>query len=224
MSKFRSIIRASALAFCASSQAAVINFNNLAGTNMANNTYVYNGYSNHLTEFYNKNGATDGFNFRANNPNVNYNWEYFIQSGYGGGGDAAGTAYNGTDMLMAYGGIVMSSQNGSPFSVSQIDVVGWDGNQSIATFLGTRVDNSTISYTVNLNTTGNWIKQSGNDFTTFALNGFTGLKSLNITGNNSYAYIAVDNITVNAVPEPGSLAIVGLGLGALGFVLRRKRG
>jgi hypothetical protein len=227
MSKFAVAVLFSALAFNA--QATVINFNNLAGTAVAGNNGISSSTGYLLTQFTNTSAVVSGFSFAGNGVYYGNRYEYLIQSGYGNNGkDNGTTAYNGTDFLMGYGGITMSSQDSKPFSVSSIDLVGWENVLATATFIGTRADNTTISYTVNLDAAQNQNKQSGNDFVKYALNGFTGLTSLSITGydanhSSNLYYLAADNINVNAVPEPGSLAILGLGLGALALTRRRKQ-
>jgi hypothetical protein len=65
-------------------------------------------------------------------------------------------------------------------------------------------------------------------FTTFLLDGFTGLTSLTITGSAAFPEFALDNLDVSptadaAVPEPASWAMLIAGFGLTGGALRRRR-
>ena len=44
---------------------------------------------------------------------------------------------------------------------------------------------------------------------------------LSFLGNQGQNYIGLDNVSVNAIPTPGTFALVGLGLVGLGFARRR---
>jgi len=212
MPNFRTALFAAALAFCAQTQAAVITFNNLAGTNVPGSVYVY---SNQYTQMRNQSATVDGFTFASTVD------EIFMRSGYANGGDTGYDAYNGTDFLMTYSTVTMRNVTATPFSVNSLDLVNWSGYGLTATLKGTRMDGTTITQLINLDTRPNNSKTVGNDFTNYALSGFTGLKSFSI-GSDSGNWVALDNIAVNAVPEPASLAILGLGLGALAIARRRK--
>lgn len=48
------------------------------------------------------------------------------------------------------------------------------------------------------------------------------ITSITLTKNNSSDGVGFDNVTVGRVPEPGTLALLGLGLAGLGIARRRK--
>lgn len=212
MSKFQNLIAAAALAFSAQAHADIITFNGLAGTNYANNSVVIAD----TTYFRDNRIATiGGFNFSSPVTTALYG------NGSSMMNDAGALAFNGTDYLVAMSPLLITSAVSPLFDITSLDLVGWMGMVDKVTFQGTRWDNSTVSFTYNLGPLQNFDKLSGDDFNHIVLNDFTGLKSLSISGNG-VGMLALDNLGINAVPEPGSLAIIGLGLSALAFSRRRK--
>jgi hypothetical protein len=125
----------------------------------------------------------------------------------------------------------LSNTDGSLFSVNKIDLTNlvYIGDPSkpaddiaTATLIGTFGDGSTISqsYTFQNNNV-----LTANDFSTIALAGFVDLTSFAITASGT---LSVDNIVINEVneanvPEPASLAILGLGLAGVAAARRRKK-
>lgn len=209
---------ACALAFaCAvpAANAAVITFDKLATTTTAGGiAYASYGY----TYFFSGAAATvNGFTFTSN-ANA-----YFMGPAYSTASSAtAASPYNGTDYYMAYSGFVMKAADQSAFSLSSVDLGYWSGSgTAITTLTGTRPDGTTVtqSLTAVINNSAN-----ANDFSTLVLNDFTNLASVKFTSTSS-SFIAIDNLVVNAstaVPEPASLAMIGLGLAALAALRRRK--
>jgi hypothetical protein len=143
----------------------------------------------------------------------------------------SGTTYasNATDYLMmaTSSSITLTSTSNLLFNVNSIDLAKFYGAGSnmasianiTGTFAnGTKISKSHQSNTINLLTT--------NDFTTVMLSDFTNLKSLTIFTDNYQ--IGIDNIVVTQsaavtdMPEPASLAILGLGLFGIGVARRRK--
>lgn len=112
----------------------------------------------------------------------------------------SGTTYNLTYYVYALGGDGTAGDgSGDYFNVT------WNGNV---------VNGSQISD--NATSTGGWVKYN------FTVVG-TGSDMLALNGYNDTTYVNVDNVSVvaQAVPEPASMAALGIGL--IGLVARKRR-
>jgi len=201
MSKIQSLFLAAVLAFCAPAQAAVINFNNMINT----------------TSFSQERASIGGYSFSSSLS------AFLFDNDLNWLGDAGTSAYNNTDYLVSAGTLTISRANAALFSVTSLDLIGWNNLQRGATLVGTRADNSIVSLSVDFRDTPNFLYWHDNDFKKVMLSGFTNLKSPTIKGSGA-GFLALDNLNVTAaaVPEPGTLSVLALGLGALAFMRRRK--
>ncbi len=198
--------------------ATVINFNNLGGTAIAGNTGVYYGY----TQFNAQAPlANSGFTFIGSQGH----YSYAMGAKYSGS-DESNIAYNGNDFYMSSGLFTIASATAAPFSVNSMDLARWNSYSNVASFtatlVGNKVGGGTVTRIINLDTTLNSIKTTGNDFATYSLTGFDNLYSMTIT-NSGNEYLAMDNLVINAtsVPEPSSIALFGLAVAAGAFARRR---
>lgn len=57
---------------------------------------------------------------------------------------------------------------------------------------------------------------------TFALDGFARYVRLDILNNHGGAYVGLSEVNFTAVPEPGVVPLMGIGLGLVGLSLRRR--
>ena len=140
-------------------------------------------------------------------------------------------ASNGTHFLGldAFGGptTMISAVGGGPFGFNSIDVGEWSfGGGTLwarhVVVTGNLFGGGTVSRTLDLN--GIFDGPGGvADFQTFAFDAsWTNLSSVVLqgTGGDPGNYFGIDNVVVNAVPEPGTLTLLGLGSA---YLIRRRR-
>lgn len=159
----------------------------------------------------------DGFTFSFNANG----WGIFTDSFVGGG---APYTHNGTTRLVLSGGgpgqVTMTQTSGDPFSLFGLDAASmfpeFSGNINV---IGNLAGGGTVSQTLSIDDT----------FDPYTLAGFVGLSSVVFQEGVSAAFrqaagLSLDNLqfAAAAIPEPASLALLGIGLAGLGFS-RRKR-
>ncbi len=160
--------------------------------------------------------------------NSAYNGYLASQIGYSGGNPSGNTSANLSDYTLSFD---MAIWNGVGLNHLQVDLQGWAGQWYSGGFSetgGRAIDTSTVvplggyqHISVNL---GSWAAGSGFDPSSqtyqfqLQVNGW----ELSTGGPIANEIIAVDNLQVSMVPEPSSLALIGLGAAAL-VSLRRRR-
>lgn len=107
----------------------------------------------------------------------------------------------------------MVKTGGGTFSVTSIGLadVFIGSTSGVVTFMGTHADSTTVTETV--------VLADGSFMTSYALSSMTNLVKMNIMDDVSSG-VQIDNVNIEAVPEPASMAVLGLGAAAL---LRRRR-
>ncbi len=114
-------------------------------------------------------------------------------------------------------GIMLAKTGGGSFDLASIDlaplsVANIGGGASVA-FVG----NLSVGGTVNQS----FAAGSTMAFQTFSFSGFSNLSS--VTWNQAAPYHQFSNISVTAVPEAHSYSMLLIGLGVMGFIVRRRK-
>lgn len=109
--------------------------------------------------------------------------------------------------------IVMSRADSQAFDVLSIDMadVFLGPTGQTVTLIGTRADTSTVTNTITLS--------PSTALTTYSLTGMTNIVSMSLD-DSANSFFQFDNIVTEAVPEPATMAVMGLGLAAMA---RRRR-
>jgi hypothetical protein len=136
--------------------------------------------------------------------------EYLIDNGPG--------ATNGTSYLLVGFSNTIAAVDGKAFSLSQLDLglSYYTGTQDTVLLTGNIAGGGSVSKTLNLT----------QSFQTFQLTGFDNLNSLVVGQLSHGGYLAYDNINYTQgaqVPEPASLALLGLGFAGIALSRRRKQ-
>lgn len=132
----------------------------------------------------------------------------------GGWSNGVGTGHSGQfAALNNYGGnMTMTKQGGGTFSVQDLWLNGWQGSQQTDTIVGL----------LNGNVVGSVTATFDQPWTNFVLN-FGNIDTLQIISNSIFLVDDIQvNGTTNNVPEPSSLALVGIALAGL-FTMRKRK-
>ncbi len=199
-------------------RATMITFDGLAGTAMAGNSIVgatYTGFAPNVP------AVVDGFQFRSSGR------EFVLGAAYAAAccnSDLGPLAYNGTDYLIGLPDISVSKADGGAFALKGFDLAEWDNTRTASITLTTAGPSGNTTQILPLSIFSNNLITAGNDFSHFSLTGYDNVVSFTLTGNVSWAFIALDNLEVTApIPEPETYAMMLAGLGLLGLAARRRR-
>ncbi|WP_295957635.1 PEP-CTERM sorting domain-containing protein [Rhodoferax sp.] len=132
----------------------------------------------------------------------------------GGWSNGVGTGHSGKfAALNNYGGnMSMTQLGGGTFSVQDLWLNGWQGNQQT----------DTIVSLLNGNVVGSVTATFDQPWTNFVLN-FGNIDTLQIISSNIFLVDDIQvNGTTNKIPEPGSLALVGIALAGMAALRKRK--
>lgn len=118
--------------------------------------------------------------------------------------------------LNDYGGVgTIERSNGEVFNLQSLYFGNWDSSYGVGQFVVTGYRNGTQVAQVAADTTLNQL--------TFLATNFTNVDSVSFELFNTSTIFVIDNISVNAVPEPGTYAMLLAGLGVIGAITRRRQ-
>lgn len=133
------------------------------------------------------------------------------------------SGYRGTGISQAISGLTIGQQYLVNFAWASGQQFGYDGptDEWLQVSLGKQVQSTAVAHNVTHGFT-NWAKQ-GFVFTADATSTTLNFLAMSTTGGLP-PMVLLDGVSMNAVPEPASLALVGLGLAAAAATRRIRRG